>query len=277
MANEGASTKSLFGLRVTQSMPGGRGRVPLVSMWTVKPAAWRASTSAASTWSAGSPPVRHTRRTGEGGVIPRPEAGRISDEKEILSHSPGMTEEALGMTEEAPGMTEGAPGMTEEALGMTQEASAMTAQGSAAGDGRSESAMTAEGADGAAEAEATAERRAGRVKGVEGWRWSVSQKGQRRLQPEKRTNTIGVPVQKPSPCSERKISFTKYFFSIDSLPTATSPSGSRQAANRNGSVDLVGGHIHLGLPDLDAVGIIDVVADPAGDVLGRGVERKDIV
>ena len=37
--------------------------------------------------------------------------------------------------------------------------------------------------------------------GVKVW-WAVSQKGQRRLQPEKRTKTAGVPVQKPSPWRE---------------------------------------------------------------------------
>ena len=32
--------------------------------------------------------------------------------------------------------------------------------------------------------------------------WRVSQNSQARLHPEKRTNTIGVPVKHPSPCNE---------------------------------------------------------------------------
>ena len=48
-----------LGLTQIQSMPRGTGRVPLVSMAMVNPCACRASISAASTCSIGSPPVRH--------------------------------------------------------------------------------------------------------------------------------------------------------------------------------------------------------------------------
>ena len=43
---------------------------------------------------------------------------------------------------------------------------------------------------------------------VENAEKSVSQKGQRRLQPEKRMNIAAVPLWKPSPCRLVKISFT---------------------------------------------------------------------
>ncbi|NBP73184.1 MAG: hypothetical protein EBU57_08505, partial [Alphaproteobacteria bacterium] len=52
-----ASLCSAFGLTQTQSSPGGRGRVPLVSIARNAPGAAQARISAASSWSAGSPPV----------------------------------------------------------------------------------------------------------------------------------------------------------------------------------------------------------------------------
>lgn len=42
-------------------------------------------------------------------------------------------------------------------------------------------------------------------------------------------------------------------------------------------LSFVRGHIHLRLPDLDTVGVFDIIAYPAGDILGRWVEREDVI
>ena len=44
-----------------------------------------------------------------------------------------------------------------------------------------------------------------------------------------------------------------------------------------GSVELVGGGVAFALPDFAAVAVGDVLNDPAGYVLGRGIEREDVV